>query len=303
MIFRNLTMAGFKSFAEKVEIDIDPGLTGIVGPNGCGKSNIVEAMRWIMGESSARQMRGTEMDDIIFAGTENRPARNLAEILLKLDNSNRTAPADFNNADELEIIRKVQRGKGSSYLINGRPARAKDVQLLFADTASGARSAGIVSQGRIGAIVGAKPEDRRSLIEEAANIKGLHQRKRDAELKLRGTETNLERLDDIIQQLSEQRAQLAKQARQAARYRSVADRIRTAEAQLLRARWYIARAASDEAKKTRFCLPTGNRDRHPQQRCDCHPACNSRRYPSRLKRRRSGTGSRSPEIYPYLARL
>ena len=132
MIFRNLTMAGFKSFAEKVEIDIDPGLTGIVGPNGCGKSNIVEAMRWIMGESSARQMRGTEMDDIIFAGTENRPARNLAEILLKLDNSNRTAPADFNNADELEIIRKVQRGKGSSYLINGRPARAKDVQLLFA---------------------------------------------------------------------------------------------------------------------------------------------------------------------------
>ena len=249
MIFRNLTMAGFKSFAEKVEIDIDPGLTGIVGPNGCGKSNIVEAMRWIMGESSARQMRGTEMDDIIFAGTENRPARNLAEILLKLDNSNRTAPADFNNADELEIIRKVQRGKGSSYLINGRPARAKDVQLLFADTASGARSAGIVSQGRIGAIVGAKPEDRRSLIEEAANIKGLHQRKRDAELKLRGTETNLERLDDIIQQLSEQRAQLAKQARQAARYRSVADRIRTAEAQLLRARWYIARAASDEAKK------------------------------------------------------
>jgi chromosome segregation protein len=249
MIFRNLTMAGFKSFAEKVEIDIDPGLTGIVGPNGCGKSNIVEAMRWIMGESSARQMRGTEMDDIIFAGTENRPARNLAEILLKLDNSSRTAPADFNNADELEIIRKVQRGKGSSYLINGRPARAKDVQLLFADTASGARSAGIVSQGRIGAIVGAKPEDRRSLIEEAANIKGLHQRKRDAELKLRGTETNLERLDDIIQQLSEQRAQLAKQARQAARYRSVADRIRTAEAQLLRARWYIARAASDEAKK------------------------------------------------------
>ena len=249
MIFRNLTMVGFKSFAEKVEIDIDPGLTGIVGPNGCGKSNIVEAMRWIMGESSARQMRGTEMDDIIFAGTENRPARNIAEILLKLDNSNRTAPADFNNADELEIIRKVQRGKGSSYLINGRPARAKDVQLLFADTASGARSAGIVSQGRIGAIVGAKPEDRRSLIEEAANIKGLHQRKRDAELKLRGTETNLERLDDIIQQLSEQRAQLAKQARQAARYRSVAGRIRTAEAQLLRARWYIARAASDEAKK------------------------------------------------------
>ena len=151
MIFRNLTMAGFKSFAEKVEMDIDSGLTGIVGPNGCGKSNIVEAMRWIMGESSARQMRGIEMDDIIFSGTENRPSRNLAEILLKLDNSSRTAPAEFNNTDELEIVRKVERGKGSSFRVNGRPARAKDVQLLFADTSTGARSAGIVSQGRIGA--------------------------------------------------------------------------------------------------------------------------------------------------------
>ncbi len=248
MIFRNLVMTGFKSFAEKVEMDIDPGLTGIVGPNGCGKSNIVEAMRWIMGESSARQMRGTEMDDIIFSGSENRPSRNLAEILLKLDNSSRKAPAEFNNTDELEIVRKVERGKGSSFRINGRPARAKDVQLLFADTSTGARSSGIVSQGRIGAIVGAKPEDRRSLIEEAANIRGLHQRKHDAELKMRGTETNLERLDNIIQQLSEQRAHLAKQARQAIRFRSVADRIRKAEAQLLRARWHTAQSAFDNAK-------------------------------------------------------
>ena len=226
MIFRNLTMAGFKSFAEKADMDIEDGLTGIVGPNGCGKSNIVEGLRWIMGESSARQMRGTELDDIIFAGTDNRPARNFAEISLQLDNKDKRAPAEFNDYDDLEITRRVERGKGTQFQINGKPARAKDVQLLFADSATGARSAGIVSQGRIGAIVGAKPEDRRSLIEEAANIKGLHQRKHEAELRLRNTETNLARLEDLISQLAEQKTQLAKQARQAARYRSVADRIR-----------------------------------------------------------------------------
>ena len=173
MIFRSLKMAGFKSFAESAEVEIDSGLTGIVGPNGCGKSNIVEGLRWVMGESSARQMRGGEMDDVIFGGTEQRPARNLAEITLQLDNRHRQAPAEFNDADELEITRKIERGKGSSYYVNAKPARARDVQLLFADTATGARSSGIVSQGRIGAIVGAKPVDRRTLIEEAANIRGL----------------------------------------------------------------------------------------------------------------------------------
>ena len=251
MIFRNLTMAGFKSFAEKADMDIEYGLTGIVGPNGCGKSNIVEAIRWVMGESSARQLRGGELDDIIFAGTDNRPARNFAEISLQLDNQDRKAPAEYNNFDDLEITRRVERGKGTQFQINGKPARAKDIQLLFADSATGARSAGIVSQGRIGAIVGAKPEDRRSLIEEAANIKGLHQRKHEAELRLRNTETNLERLEDLLGQLAEQKNQLAKQARQAARYRSVADRIRKAEARLFHARWCAAEAASQQADAER----------------------------------------------------
>ena len=247
MIFRSLKMAGFKSFAEAAEIDIESGLTGIVGPNGCGKSNIVEGLRWVMGESSARQMRGGEMDDVIFAGTEQRPARNIAEISLELDNRKRSAPAEFNNNDDIEITRKIERGKGSSYYVNAKPARARDIQLLFADVASGARSSGIVSQGRIGAIVGAKPTDRRALLEEAANIRGLHARRHEAELRLRSAETNLERLDDVIAGLIEQRDSLKKQARQAARYRSVADRIRKADAQLLMASWTDAADALTES--------------------------------------------------------
>ena len=237
MYFRNLKITGFKSFAESAEVEIEKGLTGIVGPNGCGKSNVVEALRWVMGESNARQMRGTEMDDVIFSGTDQRPARNLAEITLSLDNHDRSAPLSFNGEDDIEITRKVERGKGTSYLVNGKATRAKDVQLLFADTATGSRSAGMVSQGRIGAIVGAKPEDRRSLLEEAANIKGLHQRRHEAELKLKQAEANLERLDDIMLQLAEQAQHLQRQARQAARYRSVADRLRKAEASLLQAQW------------------------------------------------------------------
>ena len=250
MIFRSLKMTGFKSFAESAEVEIDSGLTGIVGPNGCGKSNIVEGLRWVMGESNARQMRGSEMDDVIFSGTDKRPARNLAEITLHLDNSDRTAPSEFNGEDEIEITRKIERGKGSNYYVNARPARAKDVQLLFADSATGARSSGIVSQGRIGAIIGARPVDRRALLEEAANIRGLHARRHEAELRLRAAETNLERLDDVIAGLVEQRDSLRKQARQASRYRSVADRIRKAEAQLLLARWTKAEsslAESDDA--------------------------------------------------------
>ena len=247
MIFRTLKMTGFKSFADAAEVEIESGMTGIVGPNGCGKSNIVEGLRWVMGESNARQMRGSEMDDVIFSGTEQRPARNLAEITLHLDNSNRSAPSEFNNEDELEITRKIERGKGSSYFVNARPARAKDVQLLFADSATGARSSGIVSQGRIGAIVGARPVDRRALLEEAANIRGLHARRHEAELRLRGAETNLERLDDVIAGLVEQRDSLRKQARQAARYRSVADRIRKADARLLLARWHAAETARIDA--------------------------------------------------------
>ncbi len=203
-----------------------------------------------MGESSARQMRGGEMDDVIFAGTEQGPARNQAEVTLQLDNALRRAPAEFNDFDELEITRKIERDKGSSYHVNAKPMRARDVQLLFADTATGARSSGIVSQGRIGAIVGAKPVDRRILIEEAANIRGLHSRRHEAELRLRAAETNLERLDDVIAGLIEQRDSLKKQARQAARYRSVADRIRRAEAQFLLARWTAAEQERDSAAIT-----------------------------------------------------
>ncbi len=241
-------MAGFKSFAELAEVEIESGMTGIVGPNGCGKSNVVEGLRWVMGESNARQMRGDEMDDLIFSGTDHRPARNLAEITLSLDNSKRVAPAEFNNHDDIEITRKIERGKGSSYFVNSRPVRAKDVQLLFADSATGARSSGLVSQGRIGAIVGAKPNDRRALLEEAANITGLHSRRHEAELRLRGAETNLDRLDDVIAGLTEQRDSLRKQARQASRYRSVADRIRKAEAQLLLARWTASEADFDKCE-------------------------------------------------------
>ena len=256
-MFRHLKIAGFKSFADTAELDIETGLTGIIGPNGCGKSNIVEALRWVMGESSARQMRSTEMDDVIFAGTSSKSARNLAEITLMLDNQGKQAPAEYNDKDEIEITRKIIRGKGTNYRINNRPVRARDVQLLFADTATGARSAGIVSQGRIGAIVGAKPEDRRSLLEEAANIKGLHQRKHEAELRLNNAELNISRLVDLMTQLEEQKTYLQKQARQAARYRSVADRIRNAEASLLHALWITAshdqqnaQAAYSQAQQT-----------------------------------------------------
>ena len=247
-MFQHLKLAGFKSFADTAELDIQTGLTGIVGPNGCGKSNIVEALRWVMGESSARQMRSAEMDDVIFSGTSNKTARNLAEISLLLDNQKKTAPAEYNECNEIEIIRKIIRGKGTSYRINNRPARARDVQLLFADSATGARSAGIVSQGRIGAIVGAKPEDRRTLLEEAANIKGLHQRKHEAELRLNNAELNISRLVDLMTQLEEQKSYLQKQARQAARYRSVADRIRNAEANQLHVMWLLAHRDQQQAE-------------------------------------------------------
>ena len=240
MMFRHLRLAGFKSFADTAELDIEPGLTGIVGPNGCGKSNIVEALRWVMGETSAKQMRSNEMDDVIFSGTSSKAARNLAEISLILDNEQKKAPSEYNDRDEIEIARKIIRGKGTNYRINNTPARARDVQLLFADSATGARSAGIVSQGRIGAIIDAKPDERRTLLEEAASIKGLHQRKHEAELRLNNAELNITRIVELMAQLEEQRISLQKQARQAARYRSVAERIRKAEASLLHVLWISA---------------------------------------------------------------
>ncbi len=245
--FRRLRLSGFKSFVDPVELLIEPGMTGIVGPNGCGKSNLVEALRWVMGETSAKQMRGGEMDDVIFGGSAHRPPRNLAEVSLAVDNGERNAPAQFNDAEELEVIRRIERGLGSVYKVNGKETRARDVQILFADAASGARSTAIVSQGRIGTIISAKPSDRRSLLEEAAGIGGLHSRRHEAELRLKAAEANLARLDDVLATLGSQLQGLKRQARQAARYRSLSQNIRAIEARLLAAHWQMALDQIDAA--------------------------------------------------------
>ncbi len=237
MHFTKLRLHGFKSFVEPAELLIEPGLTGIVGPNGCGKSNLVEALQWVMGEGSARRLRGGEMDDVIFGGTTSRPARNIATVSLSLDNSDRTASGDLAGFDDIEIDRRIDRGKGSAYRVNGREFRARDVQILFADAASGAQSASLIGQGRIGWLINAKPTERRGLLEEAAGIGGLHARRRDAETRLTAAETNLARLQDIQTNLSTQIERLKKQAKQAERYRSLSDQIRIAEALMLYRQW------------------------------------------------------------------
>jgi chromosome segregation protein len=235
--FTKLRLHGFKSFVDPTELVIETGLTGIVGPNGCGKSNLVEALRWVMGETSPKSMRGGGMDDVIFAGTSSRPARNVAEVVLALDNQARRAPAQFNEFEDLEVSRRIERGAGSLYRVNGKEVRARDVQTLFADASTGAHSAAIVSQGRVGAVINAKATDRRHLIEEAAGITGLHSRRHEAELRLRAAEANLERLDDVIATLESQLQGLKKQARQANRYRKLSDRIRRLEALALHQEW------------------------------------------------------------------
>ncbi len=250
MHFSKLRLAGFKSFVDPTEVIIEPGLTGVVGPNGCGKSNLVEALRWVMGESSAKQMRGGGMDDIIFGGTTARPKRNMAEVSLLVANEDRRAPAQFNDSEELEIIRRIERERGSHYRVNGREVRARDVQLLFADAATGARSAGLVSQGKIGSIVQAKPQDRRILLEEAANIRGLHSRRHEAELRLKAAEQNLERLDDVMKALEGQRHALRRQAKQAQRYRALSEQIRRAESIVLHRRWTATIAEREVAGRT-----------------------------------------------------
>ncbi len=226
MKFTKLHLAGFKTFVEATDFVIEPGLTGVVGPNGCGKSNLVDAMRWVMGENSSKTMRGTDMDDVIFAGSGNRPARNMAEVRLSLDNSDRTAPATFNNSEHLEISRRIERDEGSTYRVNGREVRARDVQLLFADAATGSRSAAIVRQGTIGEIIAVKPQARRRILEEAAGVAGLHARRHEAELRLKGAEENLVRLEDVLKQIETQINSLKRQARQAVRYRNLASEIR-----------------------------------------------------------------------------
>jgi len=247
MQFTKLRLAGFKSFVEATEFSIEPGLTGVVGPNGCGKSNLVEALRWVMGENRVKQMRGGEMDDVIFAGTTSRPARDVAEVSVLIANDQRKAPAAWNDLGEIEVSRRIERGEGSAYRIGGKDSRARDVQLFFADIASGAHSPALVSQGRIAALINAKPSERRQVLEEAAGITGLHARRHEAELKLRAAEQNLARLDDVIGTIDQQFQALKKQAKQAERYRNLDGLIRRADAILLTLRWREASGLGEAA--------------------------------------------------------
>jgi chromosome segregation protein len=248
MKLTRLRLIGFKSFVEPTDFVIEPGLTGVVGPNGCGKSNLVEALRWVMGETSFKSMRASGMEDVIFSGSNTRPPRNTAEVAMGIDNSERSAPAAFNDGDSLEISRRIERDAGSAYRINGREVRARDVQLLFADASTGSRSPALVHQGRIGEIIQAKPEQRRRVLEEAAGISGLHARRHEAELRLKAAEQNLARLEDVIGQLASQMDGLKRQARQAVRYRTVAAQIRKAEATLFHLRWMAAQTEVADAE-------------------------------------------------------
>ncbi|WP_423140692.1 chromosome segregation SMC family protein [Parablastomonas sp. CN1-191] len=249
MKISRLKLSGFKSFVEPAELRIEPGLTGVVGPNGCGKSNLLEAIRWVMGEASAKSLRGGGMEDVIFAGTAQRPPRDFAEVVLTAEISgDDSAGGSGANDRELEVVRRIERGAGSAYRVNGRDVRAKDVALVFADAATGAHSPALVSQGRIAAVIAAKPAARREMLEEAAGIAGLHVRRKDAEQKLRATEANLARLDDLTAQLDAQIGTLRRQARAAERYKAVSDRIRLAEARLVFARWRDAAAAAAAAR-------------------------------------------------------
>ena len=246
MRFTKLRLNGFKSFVDPTELVIAEGLTGVVGPNGCGKSNLLEALRWVMGENRPTAMRGDGMEDVIFAGAATRPARNFAEVALLLDNSDRLAPAAFNESDILDVVRRITRDAGSAYKVNAKDVRARDVQMLFADASTGSTSPALVRQGQIAELINAKPKNRRRILEEAAGISGLYQRRHEAELKLKGTEANLARVDDVVEQLAHQLAQLARQAKQAARYRAIGAELRQAEGLLLYRRWKEA----DEARLT-----------------------------------------------------
>ncbi|TBN39821.1 chromosome segregation protein SMC [Paracoccus subflavus] len=243
MRFDRLRLNGFKSFVDPTDLVIREGLTGIVGPNGCGKSNLLEALRWVMGENRPTAMRGEGMEDVIFAGTARRSARAHAEVALTVDNRDRRAPAGFNDEDQFDIVRRIARDAGSAYRIGGKDVRARDVQMLFADASTGAHSPALVRQGQISELISAKPRARRRILEEAAGISGLYQRRHEAELKLNGAEANLTRVDDTLDQLSTQAASLARQARTAARYREIGAALRLAEGALLYRRWSEAEAA------------------------------------------------------------
>ncbi|SDY62345.1 condensin subunit Smc [Jannaschia faecimaris] len=250
MRFSRLRLQGFKSFVDPTDLVIADGLTGVVGPNGCGKSNLLEALRWVMGENRPTAMRGGGMEDVIFAGASSRPARNFAEVTLALDNTERTAPAAFNDADALDVVRRITRDAGSAYKLNGKDVRARDVQMLFADASTGAHSPALVRQGQISELINAKPQKRRRILEEAAGISGLYQRRHEAELKLNATTANLTRVDDVVEQLAAQLSTLARQARQAARYREIGAQLRHAEGLLLYRRWREAEEARAAAAAT-----------------------------------------------------
>ncbi len=246
MKFENLRLVGFKSFVEPTDFEIREGLTGIVGPNGCGKSNLLEALRWVMGATSAKALRSGSMEDVIFSGTKDRPQRNWAEVILTVENTHHNLPADFNHLDTLEVSRRILRkedGAQSIYKVNGKDVRAKDVQLIFADASTGANSPALVRQGQISELINAKPQNRRRLLEEAAGITGLYSRRHESELRLRAAENNIARLDDVTGELETQRQALARQARQATRYRNLSGHIRKAEALSSYMRWHEASEA------------------------------------------------------------
>ncbi|MDP2117071.1 MAG: AAA family ATPase, partial [Brevundimonas sp.] len=247
MQFQRLRLVGFKSFVDPAEVQIEPGLTGVVGPNGCGKSNVLEGLRWVMGANSAKAMRGQGMDDVIFAGAADRPPRNHAEVQLTIDNAQRKAPQPFTDSPMLEVSRRIDRGQGSTYRINGKEVRARDVQLLFADASTGANSPALVRQGQISELIAAKPQNRRRILEEAGGVAGLHTRRHEAELRLRAAETNLERLDDIGRELETALTRLKREARQAEKYKKISVEIRALQAALLFVRWNDARLASESA--------------------------------------------------------
>jgi chromosome segregation protein len=243
-----LRLNGFKSFVDPTDLVIHEGLTGVVGPNGCGKSNLLEALRWVMGENRPSAMRGGGMEDVIFAGAATRGARHFAEVALHMDNSERLAPSGFNDADMIEIVRRITRDAGSAYKLNGKDLRARDVQMLFADASTGAHSPALVRQGQISELINAKPKARRKVLEDAAGIGGLYQRRHEAELKLSGAEQNLLRVDDVLEQLAQQLSALTRQAKQAARYREIGEDLRKTEGMLLLRRWREADLAREEAE-------------------------------------------------------